>query len=168
MVEIQSNHSGNQSEHLIVLSPNKSMSWETNKKILLVMFIVSMIIGISFATIGAWMVLPFAGLEIMLVGLGMYYVCWKLNFKQTIQIQAESFTLQKGVYFPKQEWQWQTSQTNLLKQPSRYRMSAPTLYLKHVNQKVEIGEFLNLSEKKELREHLINLGIPVTTLTAET
>lgn len=159
MVELHSENS----KHLIVLAPNKSMTWETNKKILLVMFTVSMIIGLSFMYVGAWMILPFAGLEIMLVGIGMYYVCWKLNFKQTIAIDAESLTLQKGVYFPKQEWQWQTSQTRLVKQASHYRMSAPTLFLKHLNQSVEIGEFLNRSEKKTLRENLVDLGIPLTS-----
>jgi Integral membrane protein len=167
MIEIQSNHSGEYKRQLIVLSPNKSMTWETNKKILIAMFAVSMMIGISFASIGAWMVLPFAGLEITLVGIGMYYVCWKLNFKQTITVEAESFTLQKGVYFPKQEWQWQASQTYLLKQPSRYRMSPPTLFLKHLNQKIEIGEFLNRTDKKELQEWLRNIGIGVTTLAAK-
>lgn len=167
MVEIQSTQSNNLNEYLIVLSPNKSMTWETNKKILFGMFVVSMIIGISFASIGAWMILPFAGLETMMVGIGMYYVCWKLNFKETIQIEAESFILQKGVYVPKKIWQWQTSQISLLKQPSRYRMSAPTLFLKHLNQKIEIGEFLNREEKKELREHLIDIGIPVITLAVE-
>ena len=167
MIEIESNQVGELKRQLIVLSPNKSMSWETNKKILIAMFAVAMIIGVSFASIGAWMILPFAGIEVTVVGIGMYYVCWKLNFKQTITLEAESFTVQKGVYFPKQEWQWQASQTYLLKQPSRYRMSPPTLYLKHLNQKIEIGEFLNRTDKKELQEWLRDMGISVTILAAK-
>jgi len=167
MIEIQSTQSGASKRQQIILSPNKSMTWETNKKILMAMFAVAMIIGISFASIGAWMILPFAGIEVTIVGVGMYYVCWKLNFKQTITLEAESFTVQKGVYFPKQEWQWQASQTYLLKQPSRYRMSPPTLYLKHLNQKIEIGEFLNRTDKKELQKWLRDMGISVTTLAAK-
>ena len=160
MIEFQENDQ----QTRLILSPNKSMTWETNKKILLVMFIFSMIIGISFAAIGAWLILPFAGLEISLVGCGMYYVCWKLNFKHIITIEAQSLILQKGVYFPKQEWQWQLAQTNLIKQPSQYRMSAPTLFLKHLNEKVEIGDFLNRKEKKELREQLSKLGLSIITV----
>ena len=167
MIEIQSTQSGASKRQQIILSPNKSMTWETNKKILMAMFAVAMIIGISFASIGAWMILPFAGIEVTIVGIGMYYVCWKLNFKQTITLEAESFTVQKGVYFPKQEWQWQASQTYLLKQPSRYRMSPPTLYLKHLNQRIEIGEFLNRTDKKELQKWLRDMGISVTTLAAK-
>ncbi len=148
----------------IVLEPNKSMSWEGNRRILFAMFIVNMVIGISFAMIGGWLILPFAGLEILLVGIGMYYVCWKLNFKQVIKIQAESFTLQKGVYFPAEEWQWQTGATQLLKQPSQYRMSPPTLYLKHLNERIEIGDFLNREEKKDLVAWFKQQSIPVVVI----
>lgn len=139
------------------------MSWETNKKILLVLFIVNMTIALAWTFMGAWMVLPFAGLEVFFVGLGMYYVSWKLNFKHIITVEVESFVLQKGVYFPKQEWRWQKSQVSLIKVPSNYRMSAPTLLLKHINEEVEIGDFLNRKDKKDLREHLIDMRLPIVT-----
>lgn len=161
MVEI---HSQTHSK-LMVLMPNSSMSWQANKKILLAMLVVNLTIGISFAAIGAWMILPFAGLEILVVGAGMYYVCWKLNFKETIELQAESLCLQKGVYYPKQTWNWQASHTQLLAKPSKYRMSAPTLYLRHLNETIEIGHFLNREEKKRLRKNLVDWGIPLVTLS---
>jgi len=157
MVELNSLDDAQQ----LILYPNRSMSWETNKKILLVMFLINMTIALSWTAMGAWMVLPFAGLEIFLVGLGMYYVSWKLSFKQIIRLDAEMIILQKGVYFPKQEWRWQRGATSLLKEPSNYRMSAPTLYLKHVNEKIEIGDFLNRTEKKQLREYLLEFGLPL-------
>lgn len=159
MVEQHTSDNGTQ----LVLMPNKSMSWETNKKILAVIFCVNLAIALTWTAMGAWMVLPFAGLEVFLVGLGMYYVCWKLNFKHIITIQAESLVLQKGVYFPKQEWHWQRGDTVLVKTPSRYRMSAPTLNLKHLREEVEIGDFLTRKEKKQLREHLQDLDIRVVT-----
>lgn len=149
---------------LLVLTPNKSMTWETNKKILWVMFAVNLLIGISFAAIGAWLILPFAGIEVLLVGAGMYYVCWKLNFQETISLDGDQLKLQKGVYYPKRSWHWQKQQTVLYKKPSVYRMSAPTLTLKHNNEEVEIGEFLNRQEKILLRESLADWAIPVVNL----
>ena len=154
---IEQSKSGNLTQ--IILAPNKSMSWETNKKILLAIFLVNMTIALAWTAVGAWMVLPFAGLEVFLVGLGMYYVSWKLNFKQIIQIDHESFILQKGVYFPKQEWRWQTSQVVVIDTPSKYRLSPTKLTLKHLNQTVQIGDFLNREEKKTLRKALIDLGL---------
>lgn len=142
----------------LILAPNKSMSWSDNKKILMALFVVNLTIGSVWVFMGAWMVLPFAGLEVLCVGAGMYYVSWKLNFKHIITVEAESVILQKGVYFPKQQWQWQRAQTRLLRIPSQYRMSAPTLQFKHLNENVEIGEFLNRGEKKQLVETLQKLG----------
>lgn len=137
------------------------MSWETNKKILMAMFMVNLIIGLSFAYMGAWLVLPFAGLEVAAVALATYYVCWKLNSKETIAIESESLILKKGVYYPTHSWHWQTSSTRLLREASKYRLSAPTLYLQHINETVEIGSFLNRSEKKDLLEELKSSGMPV-------
>ncbi|MEM7358796.1 MAG: DUF2244 domain-containing protein [Pseudomonadota bacterium] len=157
MIEIQSNDT----QHVLILEPNKSMSWQTNKKILLFMLFVNMLIGISFALVGAWMILPFAGLEIAAVAAGTYYVCWKLNFKEIITIEAESVILQKGVYYPKQTWHWQKSATRLLSRPGGYRQSPPDLYLKHLDETVEIGDFLNRKEKIRLRNGLNKVGIIV-------
>ncbi|MEO0368885.1 MAG: DUF2244 domain-containing protein [Pseudomonadota bacterium] len=148
----------------LVMTPNKSMTWEQNRLILLAMFTVNMIIGIGFAMIGGWLILPFAGLEIMLVGLGMYYVCWKLNFKHIIIIEADSLVLQKGVYFPKQEWLWQKRDTSLLRRPAPYRLSAPDLFLRYFSHTVEIGEFLNRDEKKEVVQALNDLGLNTVRL----
>ncbi|MFT4634589.1 MAG: putative membrane protein [Arenicella sp.] len=151
----------------LVITANRSMSWQQNKRILAFMFCVNMAIALGWAAMGAWMILPFAGLEIALVGLGMYYVSWKLSFKEIIIIEGDSLILQKGIYMPKQQWQWQLGSTTLIKQPSRYRMSAPALFLKHLNQTVEIGSALNRNEKKELREHLIRLGLGMRVVAAK-
>jgi len=162
MIEIQSEND----RHQFILGPNRSMSWQTNKKILFVMFIVNMSIALAWAALGAWMILPFAGLEILLVGLGMYYVSWKLNFREVIIFEADSVIVQKGVYFPKQEWCLQKSQTLLLRQNSHYRMSAPDLFLTHLNDKIEIGAFLNRNEKRSIREQFVELGIPIAVTSA--
>ncbi len=163
MVELNKNDS----QTRIVITANRSMSWETNKKILAFMFLVNMVIALSWTAMGAWMVLPFAGLEILLVGIGMYYVSWKLSFKEILLFEAESLIVQKGVYYPKQEWHWGVTQTTLIKRPSKYRLSAPTLFLEHQNHRIEIGEALNRSEKKQLREHLISLGLTMRVISTQ-
>ncbi len=116
---------------------------------------------------GAWMVLPFAGLEVACVGAGMYYVSWKLNFKQIITMEHDSLIIQKGVYFPKQEWRWQRSATDLINTPSKYRMSPPKLQLKHRNESVEIGDFLNRDDKKCLKRELQDLDLPIINRPAQ-
>ena len=137
------------------------MNWPQNRRILIAMFVVNMIIGIGFAMIGGWLILPFAGLEILAVGTGMYYVCWKLNFKHIVTVEAESFTLQKGVYFPKHEWRWQKSQTRLIRVAPRYRLSPPQLWLVNLNQRIELAEFLDRKDKKQAISWFEQQGIQV-------
>lgn len=161
MIEITTNNSS----FLAVLTPNRSMTWEQNKKVLAAMFAVSLVIGLSFVALGAWPILPFAGLEILLVGIGMYYVSWKLNFQETIRIEGDALHIQKGVHYPKYHWRWQASHTQLIKQASRYRLSAPTLFLKHLNERIEIGDFLTKKEKKQLCQALSSHGIHLVTIS---
>lgn len=151
----------------LLMTPNKSMTWASNRWILLGIFIVNLTIGVGFALIGGWLILPFAGLEVTAVGVGMYYVCWKLNFKHIVTIEAESLTLQKGVYFPKQEWMWQRSQTEVIKKPGPYRLSAPYLYLKHLNEVIEIADFINRDEKKDIIKWFADNGIPVRQIARD-
>ena len=148
----------------LVLEPNRSMSWETNKKILLGIFFVNMTIALVWSFMGAWMVLPFAGLEVLCVGIGMYYARWKFSFKHVMLNEAESFKLQKGIYYPKQEWQWQKKNVTVIKRASPYRMSAPTILLKHLNDTVEVGDFLNRKEKKTLVSHFKELGLHIVEM----
>lgn len=147
----------------ITLSPNKSMSWEANKKILLVMFIVNMTIAGGWVYMGAWPVLPFAGLEVALVGLGMYYASWKLNFKEVIKIDDDTLVLQKGVYFPKHEWKMSLNEIKVLKIPSKYRLSPAKFIIQYQAERIELGGFLNLKEKKVLAAELQSLRISITS-----
>ena len=148
----------------LTLSPNKSMSWQTNKKILLAMFCLNMIIAAGWTYMGAWPVLPFAGLEIALVALGMYYASWKLNFKEVLIIDDDTLHLQKGVYFPKQEWEWPRDQVQLMRVASNYRMSPAKFLLTDTKQSVEIGAFLSLAEKKQLRKELASVNLPIQAI----
>lgn len=164
MIETLTHHDSTQ----IILSPNRSMSWESNKKILIALFCLNASIAIAWTFMGAWMVLPFAGLEVFCVGLGMYYVSWKLNFKHIITFKEDALVLEKGVYFPKQEWRWLRSHTTLVKVPSRYRMSAPQLLLRCAGDNIEIGDFLNRDDKKRLLKIASEFELRVETQPATT
>lgn len=154
-----SSHKDN-NQHLIVMQPNRSMSWQQNKRLLLFMAAIALAIGIGFASIGAWMIFPFAGLEVMLVAAAMYYVSWKLNFRQELTVGAKTLQLQKGVYFPKYEWQWQRAEVDVVQTPSRHPLDAPVVEIWQQGKGIEVGEFLNSDDKKTLLKLLREAGLP--------
>ena len=51
-----------------IIRPNSSLSWRGNKIFFFILFSISFIIAISFAMVGMWMIIPFAGLEMLLLG----------------------------------------------------------------------------------------------------
>ena len=60
----------NAEESLIILRPNRSADWRANRNLLLSLAALSCVISTGFALLGAWVILPFAGLEIAVLGGG--------------------------------------------------------------------------------------------------
>jgi uncharacterized membrane protein len=50
---------------MIVAKPNCSATWRSNQLVLLPLALPSLTIATAFALLGAWPILPFAGLELL-------------------------------------------------------------------------------------------------------
>lgn len=81
MVKIESNKETN--THRILLRPNQSTSWRVSLIFIGFIAITCLSIGIAFAFLGATLILPFAGLEVILVT-----VCVYLVFTQRLQTRS--------------------------------------------------------------------------------
>lgn len=68
----------------IVLSPNLSARWKSTKIFLFIVSFFALSIGIAFALVGVWMILPFAGIEIIVLLIVMHRVARKCYRKQVI------------------------------------------------------------------------------------
>ncbi|HOY70863.1 MAG TPA: DUF2244 domain-containing protein [Methylotenera sp.] len=79
----------------IVARPNNSLSAKDNVFLLLAIAIVSLMIALSFALIGAWLVLPFAGLEILAFAYAFNYIYVHSNDFESITIQNDSVVVEK-------------------------------------------------------------------------
>lgn len=63
---------GNDAEFSVVLKRNCSISPASLLRVFMLVAMVSLAIGFGFAAAGAWMILPFAGLEIAALGLAFF------------------------------------------------------------------------------------------------
>ena len=54
---------------MIIARPNQSATWNTNVLVLLVLSVPVLGIAAAFALLGAWLILPFAGLELLALAL---------------------------------------------------------------------------------------------------
>lgn len=59
-------------ENKIIATPNNSLSEEQKLKLLIVIALILLVVALGFLRIGAWLVLPFAGFELLLFCYAFY------------------------------------------------------------------------------------------------
>lgn len=138
----------------IVLSPNMSACWQTTKYFLFIVSTFALVIGISFAAVGAWMILPFAGIEVLVLLIVMYRVSRKCYRKEVIHLNKETITVEQGQYEPHTSWSSEVFWTRLIVQSSGHPWHSDKLYLRGRHDQIEIGAFLNDQEKAALAKQL--------------
>ena len=131
---------------LIVAKPNHSSTWRSNQLVLLAIAVPSLGAGIGFALMGAWPILPLAGLEITALGLALYYVNWKLQYRHVITVDDDKVIVAKGFYMPKQRWEFDRRAAGLTVTPQQHPWDGPRLTLHNDSEQVCVGEFLNRTD----------------------
>ena len=134
----------------IVASPNRSSSWHANVLVLLALALPSLTIAGGFALLGAWPILPLAGLELLAVGSALYYVNWKLQYRHVITFGKDSVRIDKGYHAPLQSWQFERQGTGLAVTPERHPWEGPALAVHDRSGSVRLGEFLNREDRLKL------------------
>ncbi|MCB1796165.1 MAG: DUF2244 domain-containing protein, partial [Candidatus Competibacteraceae bacterium] len=61
-------------QYCYVLRPNRSLSWRQNLGVFGGLCLVTLMLVLPLVSMGFWLVLPFAGLELLAVGIGLYFV----------------------------------------------------------------------------------------------
>lgn len=82
-------------DHTLVLliQPNKNLTW--NETRLVFLFLASCVAAVAayFLTLGAWLVLPFAGPELLIIGLGFYLHSCHAHQQQVVRIDANNISV---------------------------------------------------------------------------
>ena len=131
----------------IDLAPNKSSSINENLVFFGFLSLICLTFGIGFFFIGATMILPFAGLEVLALILILRANRKWLNQKQILYLDKLYVELEeddKKITFDRFLSKFLIEENNSKKE----------LFIKSNNQKIEIGSFLNQEEKQQLIEIL--------------
>ena len=131
----------------IDLAPNKSSSINENLVFFGFLSLICLTFGIGFFFIGATMILPFAGLEVLALILILRANRKWLNQKQVLYLDKLYVKLKeddKKITFDRFLSKFLIEENNSKKE----------LFIKSNNQKIEIGSFLNQEEKEQLIELL--------------
>jgi uncharacterized membrane protein len=111
---------------------------------------IALAVGLFFTLQGMWLVLPFSGLEMLLLGIGLYVTSRKANRREVITLDPENTRIEKGVQRVDQCWEFKTSWVRVIDERKGGRGDSRTLAIGMSGESVEVGCFLANSEKDAL------------------
>jgi len=134
----------------VILKPNASLSWRGNLWFIISVSALALLISLGFALIGAYVILLFYGLEILVLFFSCYYLCRRNLRREVITLSEQNVEIEKGTGQPHQHWCYDRSQTEIRVFHGEARWDIPTVALCCQHHSVELGDFLNKREKIQL------------------
>jgi uncharacterized membrane protein len=145
----------------LLLRPNRSMTWNGNRQVILGLSLATLLVPTLWALRGMWLALPLAGLELLALIGALYVVCVKLGFRQVIRIEPDCVNVAEGYYFPQRDWQLDRSRTALAVQRGKHPWDAIKVTIYDRDKRIALGEFLNKEDSETLLQHLTDCGLRI-------
>ena len=138
-----------------VIRPNRSMTVKGMVFFVLLVGLGVFLVAIRFVLLGAWVVLPFAILEIVLLAAGFWLFERASRYREIVQVSADCFIItQEGVQGRKvSRFNPHWVRVILRSNPDDWYPSR--LFIRSHGEQVEIGACLTDQERETLSEALI-------------
>lgn len=146
---------------IITLLPNRSATWQETRLLLFFLCGTTLAIGVFWTFVGFWAVLPFSGIEAALVAFILYRVCCGTYQRQVITLTTDRILVQSGMRLPRHSWHLQRDSAGISVEAPSHPMDAPRLKLFDNDCSIEVGNFLNKSDRELALEELRQSGLPV-------
>ena len=138
----------------LTLKPNRSISWRGNMLFLALISTPILIIAFGFLYIGAPIILPFAGLEILIVLYASYYVYQKTNKQEIITISPEKLIIEKGKFRPETSIEFIREGAYVFVEKAKHPWYPIHIVISSKGERVPVGDFLTEDDKKILIEKM--------------
>lgn len=150
-----------QDDYRFILRPDRSLSWQGNLIFVGSVAAIAFTIGIGFAVIGLWLVLPFAGLEIGLLTIGLYLTVLRRHQVEIVSIRHDEVEISKGVERlgaqPRETTTFPRAWVRVAYRRAEHPWYPCRLVLGAHGREVEIGDFLHGSERRSCATALGNM-----------
>lgn len=133
----------------VVAEPNCSMTWGQTKRFFFTILFVSAVIALLFAARGLWLILPFAGAEMLALGAALYWVALKLRTREVVRIDSHTVTVERGRKRMALAAEFPRPWVQLEFEEQRHGWRARRLLLRASGKEVELGSFLADTERDE-------------------
>ena len=151
---VESEHEAATGWARFILTANCSMTWGQTLTFLALAGLVMASIGVGFALLGLWLVLPFSGAEWLLLAYAFKVSVDKSRLREVLTIDDATVRLERGRDAPEQVYQFQRAWLTLDLIEAEYGGHPSRLALRSHGKQVEIGGFLVEAERKQLLHEL--------------
>lgn len=138
----------------LVVQGNQSMSWRANLWLAASLGFICMGIAVALATFGLWLVIPFAGAEIILIVTCLYLTLRRLSRKEVITVSRDAVRLEWGYTRPEVVVDLPRSWTQLRFHSPESPFETGVLSVAAHGRSYALGACLNKQEKKTLHAEL--------------
>ncbi|MCZ6804006.1 MAG: DUF2244 domain-containing protein [Proteobacteria bacterium] len=141
----------------ILIMPNKAMPW--HQLVWIYSTIASFTIGVAlgFFSQGLTLILPFAGLEVVALGVVLYVSAWRGGVKEVVSVTEDKIRIETGHDAPEQQHELKRVWAQVVLERSWNNWYPSRLFIRSHGQQGEIGRFLNEAERQGLAQALQKL-----------
>lgn len=136
----------------VTFKPNCSLSAESKRNVVLLLTIIPFCIAIGFSMLGAWLVLPFVGLEIFALSFAFYYVNSHESDYESISIDGNRLVVERGSSQRVTQHEMNPYWVTLLRR--ELANGELQLYLLSYGKSIEVGRYLTRKQREVLADQL--------------
>ncbi len=137
-----------------IIRPNSAYNRRSLIWVFALLAVLCMSIALRFAWLGYWMILPFAVLDIVAVGLLFYLLVGRWSYVEKILIQDDVVEIQHIQHKKNQNWQFPLHWVRVELKAPAHRWYPHKLLIGSKGEWIEIGQCLTDDERKSLAKAL--------------
>lgn len=145
--------------HRLVVGPNASLTVTQAALFMLGMCTLSFGIAAILAWRGYWMVLPFAGLEMLALGVALWWSLRGNAYREVISIGSDWLRVESGRWQPERCWEFPRAWARLQLEPEM-PAGRSRLWLTYAGARCEVGACLGEDERAALARRIRELLAP--------
>ncbi len=136
----------------VTFKPNCSLSQSGKVRVVLMLTVIPCCIAIGFGSLGAWLVLPFVGMEIFALAYAFYYVNSHASDYESICIEGDSLLVERctGQYLSQHQLNPYWAKVVRHEQAN----GELRLGLLSHGKEIEVGRYLTRKQRESLAEQL--------------
>jgi uncharacterized membrane protein len=137
-----------------IIRPNRPLSWPQTKLVYATLASLCMIVATGFTLMGYWLVLPFAGAEVLLLAGGFYLCALSGRETEVIRIKDNRIAIEKEKQGVRTVWELDRAWARIELLPSRIEWYQSRLVIRSHAKQLQLGAFLTDGERERLAREL--------------